>query len=128
VQRDTQISFHCCHRPDASFRNLIADGWYTFETGNALLRHGCADAVSFGAPFISNPDLVERFSKNLELSPSNPDSYYAGGATGHVDYRRARELVGARQSPRQRSHTVPLPLDRPGVDRNFKRLTILTLR
>lgn len=70
---------------------LIANGGYTFETGNALLRDGLADAVAFGAPFISNPDLVERFSNDLKLSPSDPDTYYGGGAAGYVDYPTATE-------------------------------------
>jgi N-ethylmaleimide reductase len=73
---------------------LIANGGYTFETGNALVRDGFADAVAFGAPFISNPDLVERFSKNLELSPSDPNTYYTGGAMGYVDYPTATEHAG----------------------------------
>jgi N-ethylmaleimide reductase len=66
------------------------------RTGNALFRDGYGDAVAFGAPFISNPDLVERFSSDLKLSPSNPDNYYAGGATGYVDYPTATEQVGVR--------------------------------
>jgi N-ethylmaleimide reductase len=75
--------------------NVIANGGYTFETGNAVVREGFADAVAFAAPFISNPDLVERFSNGLKLSPSNPDTYYSGGAAGYVDYQRASEPVGA---------------------------------
>jgi 2,4-dienoyl-CoA reductase-like NADH-dependent reductase (Old Yellow Enzyme family) len=46
----------------------------TFETGNALVRNGFADAVAFGAPSISNPDLVERFSNDLKLSLGDPDT------------------------------------------------------
>ncbi|MGO8267867.1 alkene reductase [Rhizobium ruizarguesonis] len=76
--------------------SLIANGGYSFETGNALVRDGFADAVAFGAPFISNPDVVERFSNDLKLSPSNPDTYYSGGAAGYVDYPTAAEQVGAR--------------------------------
>lgn len=73
--------------------NLIANGGYTFESGNVLVREGFADAVAFGAPFISNPDLVERFSKGLELSRSDGDTYYTGGAAGYVDYPTALEQV-----------------------------------
>jgi N-ethylmaleimide reductase len=73
---------------------LIANGGYNFETGNALVRNGFADAIAFGAPFISNPDLVERFSGDLMLSPSDRGTYYGGGATGYVDYPRACEQPG----------------------------------
>lgn len=68
---------------------LFANGGYSFETGNALLREGFADAIAFAAPFISNPDLVERFRDNLPLSPSDRDTYYGGGEAGYLDYPRA---------------------------------------
>jgi len=66
--------------------SLVANGGYTFETGNALIRDGFADAIAFATPFISNPDLVERFQGNIALNPSNRDTYYGGGAEGYVDY------------------------------------------
>lgn len=75
---------------------LVANGGYTFETGNALLRDGFADAIAFGAPFISNPDLVERFSNGLDLSPSVRDAYYGGGAEGYVDYLPAHGVAAGR--------------------------------
>lgn len=77
---------------------LIANGGYTFETGNALVRDGFADAVAYGAPFISNPDLVQRFSDGLALSPGNRDTFYGGGATGYVDYPRASEVTGSTEA------------------------------
>jgi len=64
---------------------------YGYETGNAVVRDGYADAVAFAAPFIADPDLVERFSGNLELGSSNPDTYYGGGAEGYVDYEGGPE-------------------------------------
>ncbi|HTO32375.1 MAG TPA: alkene reductase [Pararhizobium sp.] len=76
--------------------SLIANGGYTFETGNALIRNGFADAIAFAAPFISNPDLVERFRGNLELSLSDRDTYYGGGAAGYIDYPVAAEPLGTR--------------------------------
>lgn len=75
---------------------LIANGGYSFETGNALLRDGFADAIAFGAPFIANPDLVERFAGNIALNPSDRDTYYGGGAAGYVDYRTSVESAGER--------------------------------
>jgi N-ethylmaleimide reductase len=75
---------------------LVANGGYTFETGNALIRDGFADAIALAAPFISNPDLVERFRGNLALSPSDRDTYYGGEAAGYVDYPIATGQVGTR--------------------------------
>jgi len=70
---------------------LIANGGYSFEAGNALVRDGYADAIAFGAPFIANPDLVERFASGHSLSPGDRDTYYGGGAAGYVDYPFAVE-------------------------------------
>ena len=72
---------------------MIANGGYTFETGNDLVRDGFADAIAFGAPFISNPDLVERFSGGLMLHSSDRETYYGGGAAGYVDYPTTREMA-----------------------------------
>lgn len=74
--------------------NLIANGGYTFETGNDLLQSGFADAVAYGAPFIANPDLVKRFRDGLPLSVSDRDTYYGGGDAGYIDYPRAEGQSG----------------------------------
>ena len=65
---------------------LMANLGFTQESGNAILKEGTADLVSFGAPFIANPDLVERFRYSLPLSESNRDTYYTGGENGYTDY------------------------------------------
>ena len=48
---------------------LIANCGYTLETATAAIRQGHADLISFGRPFISNPDLVERFAHGWPLNP-----------------------------------------------------------
>lgn len=68
---------------------LMANLGFTQESGNAILKEGTADLVSFGAPFIANPDLTERFKHNLPLSAGNPDTYYSGGENGYIDYPAA---------------------------------------
>jgi len=65
---------------------LIANESMSFETGNALLAAGKADAIAFGKLYIANPDLVERFKTGAELNPPDPSSFYAGGAEGYTDY------------------------------------------
>ena len=69
---------------------LMANLGFTQESGNAILNEGLADLVSFGAPFIANPDLVQRFKHHLPLSESNRDTYYMGGENGYTDYPNAR--------------------------------------
>jgi N-ethylmaleimide reductase len=51
-----------------------------------MLDAGRADLVSFGAPFLANPDLPERFAEGAPLNPPNPATFYGGGAVGYTDY------------------------------------------
>lgn len=68
---------------------LMANLGFTQESGNAILKKGTADLVSFGAPFIANPDLAERFKYNIPLSESNQETIYSGGENGYADYPEA---------------------------------------
>jgi N-ethylmaleimide reductase len=47
--------------------------------------------VAFGKPFISNPDLVERFAQNIPLDEWDESTFYSGGAEGYVDYKAKAE-------------------------------------
>jgi N-ethylmaleimide reductase len=44
------------------------------------------DAVAYGVAWIANPDLVERFARNAPLNAADPNTFYAGGEKGYVDY------------------------------------------
>ncbi len=68
------------------FGAYIANNKYTFESGNEALRDGRADLVSFGRPFIANPDLVERFKVGAPLSEFDLSTKYAKGTLGYTDY------------------------------------------
>jgi N-ethylmaleimide reductase len=71
---------------------IIANGSLTKETAEAVIEGGDADAAAFGALYLSNPDLVERFALGLPLAPiPSKDTWYAGGETGYADYPRALE-------------------------------------
>ena len=56
------------------------------ERGNRLIAEGLADLVAFGRPFIANPDLVERFAKNVSLAEVDWETVYASGPHGYSDY------------------------------------------
>ena len=45
-----------------------------------------ADAISFGRPFISNPDLVERLKLDAPLNPPDVRTFYGGDDRGYTDY------------------------------------------
>ena len=48
-----------------------------------------------GKLFIANPDLVERFSVNGPLNEPNPETFYAHGPEGYVDYPVLQPADGA---------------------------------
>jgi 2,4-dienoyl-CoA reductase-like NADH-dependent reductase (Old Yellow Enzyme family) len=72
----------------------VANEGFTYETGEAALESGAADAVAYGKLFISNPDLVARFKKKTPLNEWNPMTFYGSGPEGYTDYP-ALESVGA---------------------------------
>jgi len=49
---------------------------------------GDADLISFGRPFISNPDLLERFKNDWPLAETAPmsDWYSPSGPKGYRDF------------------------------------------
>lgn len=65
---------------------LIANGGYGHQQADAAIAGGEADLVSFGAPFIANPDLVERFASDAPLAMPDQTSIYGGGDAGYIDY------------------------------------------
>ncbi|MGB3210728.1 MAG: alkene reductase [Desulforhopalus sp.] len=66
---------------------------YTKEMAEQALDKAHADLIAFGRPFISNPDLVDRFAHNWTLNPEADMStwYSPAGAEGYTDYAPARE-------------------------------------
>ncbi len=65
---------------------LVLNQEYTKELADADLASGLADAISFGRPYISNPDLAERLRTGAELTPDNFKTWYSPGAEGYTDY------------------------------------------
>ena len=66
----------------------IANERFTKASANAWLASGKADAVAFGIPFIANPDLVGRLAKDAPLNEAHPETFYAKGPVGYLDYPR----------------------------------------
>ncbi len=77
----------------SEFRNvfhglLMGNCGYTKETAAQAILEGHADLIAFGRPFISNPDLVERFRNNWPLAPdsSMAEWYSPTGEKGYTDF------------------------------------------
>jgi N-ethylmaleimide reductase len=66
--------------------NLIINDSLDFAKATDYIAQGIAAAASFGRYYVSNPDLVERFSSGAELAPFDPATLYAAGPRGYVDY------------------------------------------
>jgi N-ethylmaleimide reductase len=65
---------------------VIVNGGFTKERAVEVLNEGLADLVAFGVPFISNPDLVERFKHNAPLNDADQSTFYGGDHRGYTDY------------------------------------------
>ncbi|MBW8886080.1 MAG: alkene reductase, partial [Planctomycetia bacterium] len=66
---------------------LMGNCGYTKETAEEAIAAGYADLIAFGRPFISNPDLVERFQHGWPLAEAAPMSDWSSpGAKGYTDF------------------------------------------
>jgi len=66
---------------------LMGNSGYTRETALAAIEADHADLISFGRPFISNPDLVERFANGWPLNPeAEMKVWYSFDAAGYTDF------------------------------------------
>ena len=64
----------------------MVNNGYTLDMAVEAVSSGYADLVAFGRPFVSNPDLVERFRLNAQLNAIDQTTLYGGGAKGYTDY------------------------------------------
>jgi N-ethylmaleimide reductase len=65
---------------------IILSGGYDANRAEQDLAEQRAELIAFGRPFISNPDLVERFRKGAELAEPQQDRFYSAGEEGYTDY------------------------------------------
>ena len=64
----------------------IVNNGYTRSMALETIETGAADAIAFGKPFISNPDLVARLRQNAPLAAPDEKTMYGGDAKGYTDY------------------------------------------
>jgi uncharacterized surface protein with fasciclin (FAS1) repeats len=73
---------------------LMGNCGYTKEAAEAVIKKGDADLIAFGRPYISNPDLVERFANDWPLAPeADMASWYNAdlGAQGYTSFPTYRQ-------------------------------------
>tara|TARA_Y100000385_G_scaffold52422_1_gene49579 strand:+ start:491 stop:1618 length:1128 start_codon:yes stop_codon:yes gene_type:complete len=94
VMDGTGFGFHELGEPMTlrDFRNLfhgplMGNVGYTQESAEAAITSGIADLIAFGRPFISNPDLVERYKNDWPLAePADMSAWYSFDERGYADY------------------------------------------
>ncbi len=65
---------------------IIINRGFDKETATKVLNDGDADLVSFGVPFLANPDLVQRFKTDAPLNQPDQATFYTPGEKGYTDY------------------------------------------
>lgn len=65
---------------------LVLNQEYGLAEAQADLDSGLADAISFGRPFIANPDLVDRLQRDAPRNTPDPTTFYSQGPQGYTDY------------------------------------------
>jgi N-ethylmaleimide reductase len=66
---------------------IIGNCGYTQASAEARIAEGTANMIAIGRPYITNPDLVERFRNNWPLNPAEDMSlWYTSGPEGYTDY------------------------------------------
>ncbi|CAN5370601.1 hypothetical protein BH11BAC5_BH11BAC5_14610 [soil metagenome] len=72
---------------------VIANAGYSRETGEQELLKGIAKIISYGVPFITNPDLPKRFELNAELNEADHTTFYGGNEKGYTDYPLLKQSI-----------------------------------
>jgi len=81
----TPIDYHGMLKP--LFRGpYLAGGGLDQAKAEALVAAGGADAAVFGALFLANPDLPERFRRGAALNAPDQSTFYTPGPKGYIDY------------------------------------------
>jgi N-ethylmaleimide reductase len=69
---------------------VILNGGLDAARAEKAIGEGRADLVSFGRPFIANPDLVDRLRRGAPLATPDSTTFYTPGPLGYVDYSPLR--------------------------------------
>jgi N-ethylmaleimide reductase len=65
---------------------LSVDGGHNRTSAEVTFAAVKADLIALATPFIANPDLVDRFARNLPLAVPDRETFYEGGEHGYTDY------------------------------------------
>jgi N-ethylmaleimide reductase len=67
-------------------RTLILSGGYDAQRAEKELEDKACDLIAVGRPFLSNPDLVARWTSGAALNEIDFGTFYTPGPKGFTDY------------------------------------------
>ncbi len=71
---------------------LMGNCGYDKDTAEQAISNKAADLIAFGRPYISNPDLVERFQNDWPLAEiADISVWYSFDTTGYADFPKYEE-------------------------------------
>jgi N-ethylmaleimide reductase len=94
---------------------LVVNGGYDAQRAEAVLASGAADLVSFGVPYLANPDLLERFRQGADLNPPDTRTFYGGGERGYIDYPTWADVQARMRPPGEPEPPRKAPRSGSGV-------------
>ena len=65
---------------------MILNADYDPARAATAVARGDADAITFGRPYIANPDLTHRIADGLPLAKDVAKTWYSQGPEGYIDY------------------------------------------
>ncbi len=74
---------------------IITNGNYDRKSGIKAIDNDTADLVAYARLFLANPDLPERFAKDIKLNEPDSDTFYGGDEEGYTDYPFMKENEAA---------------------------------
>lgn len=72
---------------------LILNSDYDIDRARQDMASGLADAISFGRPFLANPDLPMRLKANAPLNQPLMNTWFSQGPEGYIDYPAHAEFA-----------------------------------
>ena len=68
---------------------LVLNDSYDAAEAAEVVTQGAAAAISFGRPYINNPDLAERTAAGIDWTPFENKALYLSGPDGYIDFGTA---------------------------------------
>lgn len=83
---DTYASEVLSHYQKYYSGTIITNGGLTKHSATEKIENGEAQLAAYGRWYISNPDLVYRLARDLDIAEADESTFYSKGEKGYTDY------------------------------------------